>query len=134
MSNYIKDKIKKKMKESPLMADIKNSDVDALVSQATQTVAALPEATGAKAEAPVMTEAPVKRAPAKIQMHLAYNLYYDRKIKQYMLVTIEYNPKNLDYSRILSVKSYGDNMVVVNKKLSDMFALKLARLEEVVND
>ncbi len=70
----------------------------------------------------------------KIKMHKAHNVFYDVKSKKFKLVTIEYNPKNLDYSRVVSVELFSDNGMVATKKLMDIFTMKLARGEEIEND
>lgn len=113
-------------KKSSLQEDLETQDLMNTVLNANAPAAEAAPTTEKPAPAPTKKEV--------IKLHKAYNVFYSSKEKKFMLVTIEYNPKNLDYSRVVSVESVSDNGMVANKKLMDIVSLKLVRGEENVND
>lgn len=63
--------------------------------------------------------------------HKAYNIFFDSKIKKYMLVHIEYDPTRVS-AQVVKIEEWADSPAVALKKLADIMSLKVIRREEDV--
>lgn len=61
--------------------------------------------------------------------HKAVNAYYDKQLKKYMKITIEYDVKT-GYAKIVGNEPFADDVAVASAKLGRELALKLFKKEE----
>ena len=64
-------------------------------------------------------------------LHKAHNVYLDKKLKKYMLVTLEYDIRT-GFCRVVGSEPVADDIGVAIYKLNNKFSLKLFRQEEAL--
>lgn len=79
----------------------------------------------------VVEEINLTPAPTSLIWHKAHNLYYDSKLKMYMIVTVEYDPVT-KATRFVSQTPEADDIRVGLYKLQGLFNLKVYKQEEQI--
>ncbi len=79
----------------------------------------------------VYTEQDMKEAVKSKSMHTAYNVFYDNKRKQFMLVTLNYDLVTQE-AKVVKTEPFSDNIVVASRKIAELMSMKLFKREEEV--